>query len=398
MADAQAAMLTARERLATLGWIPLRSEYFHHVAPPAADVWIGDGAVSPARALAATDGWTIEPLGGGVQGRVDIERLDATEDDARRALFEGTREPGMSDADRFAWAHQAVCRRGLRLRVGQGTGDVVQLVLHRNAQAALEAPTLVIDVAAGVHCVLVETHERAADAEAVVQNLRIDARLGAGARLQHLRVVAPQPGDRIAHLIYASIGRGACYEEALIASGAQYHLQRTELDLSAPESTGRVGGALFASGNVLDQQVEAFHRNIKTRSEVESLMLAQGRARGVINAMCRIAQGSDEAWARQRLSGIPTGGNPKLVLRPHLEICHDNVEAVHGATWGSLPEDAMFYARQRGLDERTARALIVKGLMTALLTHSLGDADLIESLGVAGRLEATVAAYLDVAK
>lgn len=398
MADAQAVMLTARERLATMGWIAPRSEYFHHVLPPAADVWLGGAAPAGASALSgdATDGWAIEFLDAATQPRGEAEWLDATEGASRRKLFAGTREPGTSDADRFAWAHQAVSRQGLRLHIGSASaaGGVARIALHRTAGAPLEAPTLVIDVAAGVHCVLLETHESPADLNPAVRNLQLHVRLGEGARLQHVRVINPRPDDQVAHLIYAAIGARARYEQALVASGSRYHLQRTELDLSAPHSEGRVGAALFAASNVLEQQVEAFHVGVASRSEVETLMLAQGRARGVVNAMCRMAPGAEEAWTRQRLSGIPTGGQPKLVLRPHLEICHDNVEAVHGATWGALPEEALFYARQRGLDERTARALIVKGLMTALLAHSLDDPELLETLGVIDRLENAVGAYL----
>jgi Fe-S cluster assembly protein SufD len=394
-------MLRARERLAAIGWIAPRSEYFRHLPPPGADVWLGDAVARGAAGsrLDDTDGWEIETLDQAPQARVDAEWLDATEAVARNALFDGTPVPGDGDADCFAWAHQAMCRRGLRLRIGAaGTparpGESVRLALRRSARAALEAPALVIDVAPGMHCMLVETHERDAQATAVVQNLQLHVRLGEGAQLQHLRVVVPAPADQVAHRVHASLACGARYEQALIASGARYHLQRTELDLQAARSVARVGGALFAAGSALEQQVEVLHGGVATNSDVEALMLASGRARGVVNAITRIAPGATDASVRQRLSGIPTGGQPKLVLRPHLEICHDQVQAVHGATWGSLPEDALFYARQRGLDERSARALIIEGLLAALLARSLGDPDLLQSLGVAARLSGAVAAHL----
>lgn len=382
---------TARERLKTLGWIPSRSEYFRHVQPPAEAVWLGEG-VSAAATGGKTDGWEVQALDAGQQPAVEMQWLDVADATERTALFAGAYAPQASDADRLALAHRVVCQRGLRLHVA--AGGTARLALHRTAQSTREAPALVVDLAPGAQCILLETHERADAAEAVVQNLQINVRLGAGARLQHVRVVQPQADDQLAHVVYASVGEGASYEQALIGSGAKYHLQRTEFDLSAPRSNARIGSALFAAGNVLDQQVEAFHRSVKTRSEVETLMLASGRARGVVNAMCRMAHGADEAWTRQRLSGIPTAGQPKIVLRPHLVICHDNVEAVHGATWGALPEDAMFYARQRGLDEKVARALIVKGMMIALLNHGVDDPDLLDSLGVPERLDAAVAAYL----
>ncbi|MCY1379744.1 FeS assembly protein SufD [compost metagenome] len=82
------------------------------------------------------------------------------------------------------------------------------------------------------------------------------------------------------------------------------------------------------------------------------------------------------------------------MLRPHLEIHHDQVQAAHGATWGALPEDALFYARQRGLDERSARGLIIEGMASALFARAFGDPQFIESLDLAGLLRQAVAQHL----
>ncbi|MGH8820477.1 MAG: SufD family Fe-S cluster assembly protein, partial [Rhodoferax sp.] len=253
-------------------------------------------------------------------------------------------------------------------------------------------------VSPGMHCVLLESHEHGAHAGAVVQNLDVHINLGAGASLQHLRVVTPAAHDSVVHRVHARLDRGARYDQALIASGSEYHLQRTELDLQGAQSRARSGAALFAAGSALEQQVETVHGGVHTTSVVEALVLASGKARGVVNAYSRIAAGADEASVRQRLSGIPTGGQPKLVLRPHLEINHDKVEAVHGATWGALPEEALFYARQRGLDESSARALIIEGLLTAVLERSLDDPNAMQALGLNTLLASAVARYLATGK
>ena len=127
---------------------------------------------------------------------------------------------------------------------------------------------------------------------------------------------------------------------------------------------------------------------------MSTLALASGKARAVVNAYTRIAPGAADAEVRQRLTGVPTGGQPRLVLRPHLEIHHDQVQAAHGATWGALPEDALFYARQRGLDERSARGLIIEGMASALLARAFGNPQFIESLDLAGLLHQAVAQHL----
>lgn len=410
MNQVRADVMTARERLAALGWIPGRSEYFHHLPPPGMQVWMGgeDGEPSladPGAPESAEAGWKLETLRSTQQGLVEAQWLDAADGVQRTQLFAGIAAPGDGDADRFAWAHQAMCSRGLRLHIGSGAipagdrqGEAVWLTLRRHAQAALEAPMLVIDVLPGMRCVLLESHEHGGDTGAIVQNLDVHINLGDGASLQHLRVATAGANDRIAHRVHVRLGRGASYDQALIASGSSYHLQRIELDLHGAHASARTGAALFAAGAALEHQVETLHGGGCTTSAVEALVLACGKARGVVNAYSRIAAGADEASVRQRLCGIPTGGQPKLVLRPHLEINHDKVEAVHGATWGALPEEALFYARQRGLDESSARALIIEGLLAAVLERSLGNPEVMQVLNLNTLLAGAVARYLAAGK
>lgn len=406
MDNARADVLAARSQLATRGWIARKAEDFRHLQPPAAAVWLGDDLERPAVGCEAHPlagaGWTLHPVGDTAQGRVDARWLDAGDAVQRTELFADLPLPGDDEAAPFAWAHRALCRQGLRLRIGgvpgadRGPGQTVWLQLRHQPRAAVEAPLLVIEVQAGVHCVLVETHEREAlnCQRAVVQNLQTHLRLGTGATLQHLRIVTPGAGDRVAQHLYARLGRSASYSQALIASGSDYHLQRNRIELHAEHATARTAAVLFAAGSALEQQVQVSHTAAHTASTIEALVLASGTARAVVNAHTHIAPGADEAAVRQRLTGIPTGGQPKLVLRPHLEIEHDKVQAAHGATWGALPEDALFYARQRGLDELSARGLIVQGMASALLERGLGGSDLMQTLAIDTLLGSAVARHL----
>ncbi len=418
MDHARADILAARDRLTRFGWIPRHAEAFRHLPPPPAAAWLDEetehaAAHCDAHPLTGA-GWTLHPLGETPQGRVDARWLDAADPAQRRELFADLPLPiypdgvvalsdvSERDAAPFAWAHRALCRRGLRLRVGgadgsgRGAAETVWVQLRHQPRSTVEAPMLVIEVQDGVHCVLVETHDREAVAceQPVVQNLRAHIRLGAGATLQHLRCVTPGVADRVAHHLQVRLGPGARYEQGLIATGGRYHLQRQVIELAGDRAQAHTAGLLLAAGSDLEQQVRMQHTREHTRSTVEALALASGAARVVVNAHTRIAPGAADAEVRQRLSGVPTGGQPKLVLRPHLEIHHDQVQAAHGATWGALPEDALFYARQRGLDERSARGLIIEGMAAALLTRAFGDPQLIETLDLAGLLRQTVARHL----
>lgn len=414
MDHARADVLAARDRLARYGWIPRGAEAFRHLPPPPAAAWLNEENEATTdgedHSLAGA-GWTLHPLGESPQGRVEALWLDAADPAQRKDLFADLPMPvcpdGVADlndvserdAAPFAWAHRALCRRGLRLRVGsaaRGVQEAVWVQLKHQPRSAVEAPMLVIEVEPGVRCVLVESHEREAGEgeQAITQNLRIHIRLGAGATLQHLRCVTPAAADRVAHHLHVQLAEGAHYEQGLIATGGSYHLQRQVIELNGDRTVAQTAGLLLAAGTNLEQQVRMMHTGEHTRSGVEALALASGKARAVVNAHTRIAPGAADADVRQRLSGVPTGGQPKLILRPHLEIHHDQVQAAHGATWGALPEDALFYARQRGLDERSARGLIIEGMATALLSRAFSDPNLMESLDLPTLLAQSVARHL----
>ncbi|MHA7601055.1 SufD family Fe-S cluster assembly protein [Alicycliphilus sp. T452] len=379
MDSARADILAARAHLQQQGWIARRSEAFHHLPPPQLAHWLGsaqeDACAAPVLGGA---GWTLHPLGSHAASGIQARWLDAQDAAERAELFAGLPQPGDGEAAPFAWAHRALCRLGLRLRIGATPGkerEPVWLELRHQPRAQAEAPLLVLDVDPGVRCVLIETHERTEGdcLHPVAQNLHAHVRLGAGAQLQHLRIVSPGAADSVAHHIHASLAAGAQYAQALVATCGGYHLQRSSIALQGQGAQAHGAALALAGSQQIDLQTYTQVQAAHTVSQAEALVLAQGRAHAVANAHTRIAPGCDEAGVRQRLMGVPLAGSPRLILRPHLEILHDNVQAAHGATWGALPEDALFYARQRGLGEACARALIIEGMARALLERCLGS-------------------------
>ena len=401
----------ARNRLAEVGWIARNAESFRHLPPPGAEVWLGEAGTEPATPGCDAgplegSGWTLQPIGSTPHGRLDARWLDAANPMQRAELFAGLPSPGDDEAAPFAWAHRALCVQGLRLRIvgfdafspGGAEASTVYLHLNLKPRCRVDAPLLIIELPPDVRCVLLETHERESSAceRAIVQNLQVHVRLGRGASLQHVRMAMPDADDRVAHHVHVRLDADAQYHQVLLATGASYHLQRAVLDLAGARATASCAAVLFNSGLGLDQQIRARHGAAHTHSKIETLALAGGNARVVANAYTHIAPGADEAVVFQRLSGIPTDGQPKIVLRPHLEIQHDQVQAAHGATWGALDENALFYAGQRGIAPQVARAMLLEGLARALLSRGLGEAqdNLLDTLGIDAALSRCVARHL----
>ena len=54
---------------------------------------------------------------------------------------------------------------------------------------------------------------------------------------------------------------------------------------------------------------------------------------------------------------------------PQLEIYADDVKCSHGATVGQMDQEAVYYMRQRGMDEQQARRLQIVGIVGDLVMH-----------------------------
>ncbi len=351
-------------------WIARKNEAFHHLPPPALEAWLPAAAQT---ATAAESDWQVQVQDGADQVR--IEHLSALDAAQRQALFAALPAPA-GDAAPFAWAHRALCRQGLKIHVAAPThadSAPVRLHIHHLARLAVDAPMLVLDIAPGARCLLLHTHSRADGLAQITQNLQMHIRVGEGAVLQHLRIADVQAADHLAHVQNVDVEGQAHYHQALCTSGCAYQLQRSDVDLHGPHAQVRHAGLLLTGDLNVDQQVYTRHNAPDTDSQVQVLTLASGKSRSVANAFTYIAPGARDANVHQRLWGIALEGQPRLTLRPHLEILHDQVAAVHGATWGTLPEDALFYAQQRGLDPATARRLIIEGKARALLERALPD-------------------------
>lgn len=362
----------AQAQLQAHGWIARKNEAFHHLPPPALEQWLG--AQQPAHAADHTSpsDWQVHVQNGA--DCVQVQHLNALDAAQRQILLADLPAPE-GDAAPFAWAHRALCRQGLRIQVAASAdGSPVRLQVQHLAQQVVDAPLLVLDVAPGARCLLLHTAQRSAGLAQtpITHNLQLHIRLGAGAQLQHLRIADVQADDRLAHVQRVEVTENAQYHQALCTSGCAYQLQRSDVLLQGPGACVRHAGLLLnGSQHQVDQQVSVRHNAPDTDSHVQVLALGSGKSRTVGNSFAYIAPGAREANVHQRLWGIALDGQPRMTLRPHLEILHDQVQATHGATWGALPADALFYAQQRGLDAATARGLIIEGMARALLERAL---------------------------
>ncbi|MGI9168802.1 MAG: SufD family Fe-S cluster assembly protein, partial [Caulobacteraceae bacterium] len=86
--------------------------------------------------------------------------------------------------------------------------------------------------------------------------------------------------------------------------------------------------------------------------------VVRDQARGVFQGRIVVSPGADQTEARMGHHALILSDRAEVDAKPELEIYADDVVCAHGNTVGALDEEALFYARQRGIPEPGARAML----------------------------------------
>jgi Fe-S cluster assembly protein SufD len=84
-----------------------------------------------------------------------------------------------------------------------------------------------------------------------------------------------------------------------------------------------------------------------------------GHAHGVFHGRILVRKDAQKTDAKQTNRNLLLSDDAQIDTKPQLEIYADDVKCTHGATIGQIDENSLFYLRSRGLDEASARDLLL---------------------------------------
>jgi len=87
--------------------------------------------------------------------------------------------------------------------------------------------------------------------------------------------------------------------------------------------------------------------------------ILDGRAHGVFHGRIIVHKDAQKTDAKQTNRNLLLSDTAQIDTKPQLEIYADDVKCTHGATIGQMEENALFYLRSRGIDETSARRLLL---------------------------------------
>ncbi len=159
------------------------------------------------------------------------------------------------------------------------------------------------------------------------------------------------------------------------------------MDHEGGAATARLDGLYLVAGRRhADITTVVVHAGPDGATDQLTKGVAADQGRGVFQGRIEVARGSDRTEARMGHHALVLSDRAEVDAKPELEIYADEVVCTHGNTIGALDDEALFYARQRGIPEAEARAMLTEAFLGEVI-------DRIEYEGAREAVRAFVASH-----
>jgi Fe-S cluster assembly protein SufD len=194
-------------------------------------------------------------------------------------------------------------------------------------------------------------------------------------------IVQEQP-DSVTHLgqFNAWIGKNA--KLTLFVMNAGGKLVRQEINVAAKGEGGEFtlrGVNLLAGDTHTDVTMVLDHEVPHTSSTEIIRNVVTGKAHGVFQGRINVRQYAQKTDAKMACNTLLLSDDGEFSTKPELEIFADDVVCGHGATVTEIDHDHLFYLMARGIEEKTARGLLVKAFVAEVI-EEMEDEQIVEAL------------------
>jgi Fe-S cluster assembly protein SufD len=302
------------------------------------------------------DGLTVLPLAEAVESHGEL---------VERALgsLVAIEDPFVA-RNEAAWSDGVLVHVAAGVRLEQPVG--ISVPLDRDG-AAVNWRTLVV-LEEGAEAEVWEHWSSPDDETGALLNSVVELSVGQAATL---RYVATQDVSERAWILAterASVERDGRLDWTALGFGSANGKVRMETKLAGPGAEARVtGGYAGGPGQHLDFDTTQEHAAPNTVSDLAFRGVLADRSTAVWRGMIRVDPGAQQTDAFQESRNLLLSPGAHADAIPGLEIEADDVRCTHAAAIAQIDRDQLFYLASRGLDDATAKSLVIEGFLESLV-------------------------------
>ncbi len=192
--------------------------------------------------------------------------------------------------------------------------------------------------------------------------------LATRAELQHCKLL--QEGNAAFHVagIHAEQAANSRFVSQSFALGERLARNDITSRLNGPECLCTFDGLYLLDGKQhVDHHTRIDHLAPSGTSREYYRGILDGESHGVFNGKVVVHPHAVKTDAHQANHNLLLSRQAEADTKPQLEIFADDVKCTHGATVGQLDEEGLFYLRSRGVDEESARSLLIYGFANDII-------------------------------
>ncbi len=267
-----------------------------------------------------------------------------------------------SVTDSFTALNTAFSRDGVFIYVPDNVKSPkpVQIinVIHHDENLFLQSRNLIVlgknSRLSLVHCDDSYNHQPS------FSNVVTEIHLGEHAFMDHYKLQNLNNSSTLISSVYFQLEAAAGLESHYISLNGGLLRNNLRLRFNGPHGNANIYGIyLMDRKQHTDNQVFVDHAFPDCTSGELFKGILDEHSSAVFNGHVLVERNAVRTNAYQSNRNILLTETAKINSKPFLEIYNDDVKCSHGSTTGQLDQDAMYYLRQRGIGEESARMLLM---------------------------------------
>jgi len=220
-------------------------------------------------------------------------------------------------------------------------------------------PRVLIHVGEAAEVSIVETYAGLGDGVTLTSAVT-QVHLDANAIAHHVRLQRERDDAFHVGSLSMWLSRSSTFASQALTFGGRIARNDISAVLGGEGAECTLNGLYLATGDSLvDTHTTIDHAKAHCPSHEVYKGILGGRSRAVFNGKILVRPDAQKTDAKQTNRALLLTDEAQINTKPQLEIFADDVKCTHGAAIGQLDEDAMFYLRARGIDEQSARVMLI---------------------------------------
>lgn len=168
--------------------------------------------------------------------------------------------------------------------------------------------------------------------------------------------------------VFVQQGRNSTFHHTNLTLFNGHTRNRLDVQLQGEGSEVTANGCVIADKmQRVDNNTLIDHQVPNCRSNELYKYVLDDNAVGAFAGKILVREGAQKTISKETNANLCATRSARMYTQPMLEIYADDVKCSHGSTVGQMDDAALFYMRQRGIDEKEARLLLKAAFITEVI-------------------------------